>query len=109
MSLTITITGNHLDCFTAAELSLVSTDTEIQIGRVFERPDGWKCELFANAAPRVLPLDELVSHLQMAKEALVPYVNRTGVNPPSGLTPVTLSLWLMTKADGTAMGMKVEW
>jgi hypothetical protein len=76
---------------------------------VFERPDGWRIELFADDAPLDVPLDEFVGHLQKAKEALLPYINRIGTNPPSGLTPAAMSLWLMTKADGTAMGTKVEW
>ena len=116
MSITITITGSHLDCFTAVELSLASTDAAIQIGRVFERPDGWKCELFADDASRVVPLEELVSHLQKAKEALVPYINRTGVNPPSGLTPATLSFvaddesrWHGDGYEGRMVGSMGSW
>jgi hypothetical protein len=84
MSFKITVTGSHLDGFAAAELSWASPNTEVQIGRVFERPDGWKIELFADEAPLDVPLDEFVGHLQKAKEALLPYINRIGANPPSG-------------------------
>jgi hypothetical protein len=67
MSFKITVTGSHLDGFAAAELSWASPNTEVQIGRVFERPDGWKIELFADEAPLDVPLDEFVGHLQKAK------------------------------------------
>lgn len=32
------------------------------------------------------------------------YVNRRSTNPPSNLTNVGLSMWLMLKEDGTSMG-----
>ena len=43
-----------------------------------------------------------------AQQGLAQYVNRRGINPPSGLTPEGLSLWLMEKVDGTAMGSKIN-
>ena len=42
------------------------------------------------------------------QEALKPYVNRRGENPPSGLSVVGLSLWLMEKADCTALGVRIQ-
>jgi hypothetical protein len=40
-----------------------------------------------------------------AKEKLSHYVNRKGENAPADITSGSFSLWLMTKDDGTAMGM----
>jgi hypothetical protein len=44
----ITITGNHVDGFTAAELWCVNEDEEHFIGRVFEQEDGWHYDLLSS-------------------------------------------------------------
>ena len=109
MGFTIVVTGNHVEGFTAAELSWTTASGEHQLGRVFERPSGWVFQLFAEDSPRDMPFDDFVDHLRKAREALLPYVNRVGLDPPEALTSAAMSLWLMTKADGTAMGSRVEW
>src|SRR5690349_2765768 len=109
MGFAITITGSHLDGFTAAELSWTTADGEWLLGRVYERPEGWAVEIFSDEVSREVPLEALVVHLEKAREALLPYVNRVGLNPPDGLTPAGISLWLMTKSNGTAMGSQVKW
>jgi hypothetical protein len=42
--------------------------------------------------------------VEKARERLAAYVNRLGDGSPDGLTAAGLSLWLLEKADGTAMG-----
>lgn len=42
-----------------------------------------------------------------AKVSLSHYINRMGTNPPQNLSVGGLSLWLMQKDDGTALGLKL--
>jgi hypothetical protein len=48
---------------------------------------------------------EFQTAIENAKESLSHYVNRRGENPPENATWGAISLWLMVKDDGTAMGM----
>ena len=102
----ITITGNDADGFVAAELWRV-TEAEVHfIGRVFEREDGWHYELPSSIDVVGMSHDSFIIEIGRAKEALEPYVNRKGTNPPDGLSVAEFSLWLMTKSDGTVLGQK---
>ena len=104
----ITITGSHLDGFTAAELWCITSDKEHFIGRVFEREDGWHYDLMSSVAELGISHDRFIMEVESAKEALRPYVNRKGTNPPTDLSAAEFSLWLMMKEDGTALGQTVE-
>lgn len=46
--------------------------------------------------------------LAAGREALEPYVNGRGENPPRGLRWAGLSFWLMERKDGTAMGHSIR-
>jgi hypothetical protein len=89
------------DPYTSAE---VLYGEEI-VAIVYERPDGWKVDLYQS--PRGLGLDECLKAIGAAKTHLLEYVNRRGENQPDGLSAAGLSLWRMEKADGTALGTKL--
>ena len=93
----ITIAANVDDGFTSAE---ILRDSRV-IARVYELPTGWRIELVESGAE---PMDALLDAIGRARDSLTHYVNRTGANPPHGLSGPGLSLWLMEKDDGTAMG-----
>jgi hypothetical protein len=95
----ITITGNPVDGFTAAELSCITGHERRFVGRVFEREHGWHYEIVSTVSSLGISLERLVSEIDKAKEALRPYVNRMGVNPPPGLTMAEFSLWLLAKVQ----------
>jgi hypothetical protein len=95
----ITVTANSVDGFTAAELTCISGDERHFLGRVFEREDGWHYETVMNENSFGILLEPLASDIDKAKEALRPYVNRMGVNPPPGLTMAEFSLLLLAKKD----------
>jgi hypothetical protein len=78
------------------------------IGRVFEQEDGWHYDLLSSVAEIGISHDRFVMEINTAKEALRPYVNRKGTNPPIGLSAAEFSLWLMMKEDGTALGQNFE-
>jgi hypothetical protein len=88
------------DACTSAE---VLSGEEI-VAIVYERPGGWKLDLFQS--PRGLDLDECLKAIGAAKARLQEYVNRQGQGRPEGLSAAGLSLWLMEKVDGTAMGSR---
>lgn len=73
---------------------------------VYEGPDGWAIEIVGDASR--MPLRTLETAVRTAREGLEAYVNRRGENPPPGLTPAGLSLWLMEKKDGTAMERPIK-
>jgi hypothetical protein len=73
---------------------------------VYELPSGWKVDLYQS--PGGMDFGEFVKALHAAQTRLLEYVNRRGENPPEGLTRAGFSLWLMEKADGTAMGIKLD-
>ncbi|MBX3398012.1 MAG: hypothetical protein KF873_04675 [Gemmataceae bacterium] len=98
----IQVAGVVDDGFTSAEVSY--SDETVAV--VYERADGWRTDLFHS--PRGLPLPELLTALQSAQDRLSRYVNRRGENPPEGLTRAGMSLWLMEKVDGTAMGVRLS-
>jgi len=104
----ITITGSHLDGFTAAELWCITQDDRYSLGRVFEQEDGWHYDLLSSVAELGISHDRFIMEIERAKEALRSYVNRKGANPPTDLSPAEFSLWLMMKEDGTALGQRIE-
>jgi hypothetical protein len=97
--LEIIIAGNVDACRAEAEIADGSGNT---VAIVYEDSNGWHTEV----------IDKQSSHnfsalIENAKETLSHYVNRRGDNVPSELrTCGALSLWLMAKDDGTAMGRK---
>ena len=99
------IVGNPELCRTEAEIyGAVDTDSE-PIAVVHESRAGWQVEPVGSSPALPAALGEI---LRTGQEALGPYVNRRGENRPEGLTIAGLSLWLMEKADGTAMGIRLR-
>ena len=97
----IQVVGVVDDGYTSAEV--YKGDTLVAV--VYELPTGWQADLLQS--PRGLDFGEFVEALHAAQARLLEYVNRRGENPPEGLTRAGLSLWLMEKADGTLMGIKL--
>lgn len=98
--------GNAAAQRTEAEIYWESGPDRELVAVVFEDKDGWHTfiENERKAAAIGSQLDEAIAN---AKLQLASYINRTGANPPDGLTGAGLSLWLMEKSDGTAMGYPV--
>jgi hypothetical protein len=97
----VTIIGNVEQCRTEAEIS----DGEgTRLSVVYETSNGWHTDLLVEQVNRTLDFQTAVEH---AKEKLSHYVNRRGENPPEAATRGAISLWLMLKDDGTALG--VNW
>jgi hypothetical protein len=99
----ITIVGNTADCRTEAEICIPRDSGEL-IALVYEAESGWEVERFEDAPPVASVI--LEAAIESAKQALGQYPNRRGKGAPAGLTGPGLSLWLMEKADGTAMGRR---
>jgi hypothetical protein len=102
----VVVVGNSQTCRTEAEVSrLTATSGADFLAVVYESPDGWQVE---SDDPEVRGSGALRDSVLVAgREALEPYVNRRGDRPPEGLSVAGLSLWLMEKADGTAMGKRI--
>jgi hypothetical protein len=100
----IMILGNTVDRRTEAEV-YIPQDSADPVALVYEAEHGWVVENLANPAHATAP--SLQAAIASAKQSLAQYVNRTGKGAPVGLTGPGLSLWLMEKADGTAMGRRV--
>ena len=98
----VTITGNVEECRTEAEI----IDGEGAVSAVvYEALDGWHTNILAERLDRASA--EFQTAVENAKESLSHYVNRRGENPPEAATRGAISLWLMLKDDGTALG--VNW
>ncbi len=99
----ISFLGNVSNCRTEAEVSLrhPPPGADPLCAVVYESESGPVVELFGVAKDSKSP--SLIAAIEDAKRGLVAYVNRRGTNLPDGLTRAGLSLWLMEKADGTAM------
>ena len=97
-----TIFTNLDECRTECE---ISDDISI-VAIVYEKLDGWN----VNSLRAINPNErkDVDACVAVAKERLSHYVNRLGHNAPENLTLAGLSLWLMEKDDGTAMGLKVR-
>ena len=97
----VTIIGNVEHCRTEAE---ISDGKGTLLSVVYETSNGWHTDLLVEQVNRTLDFQTAVEH---AKEKLSHYVNRRGENPPEAATRGAISLWLMLKDDGTALG--VNW
>lgn len=104
----VSFLGNVSECRTEAEVSLRHAPSDIDplCAVVYENASGPVVEWFGVAnESRSAALADAVED---AKRGLLAYVNRRGSNPPAGLTRAGLSLWLLEKADGTAMGVSLR-
>jgi hypothetical protein len=104
----INFLGNVSDCRTEAEVSFrhPPSDTDPLCAVVYENESGPVVEWFGVANDSKSP--GLIAAIEDAKRGLLAYVNRRGSNVPDGLTRAGLSLWLLEKADGTAMGVTLR-
>ena len=95
----IQVLGNVQTCRTEAEISFPGAAEPWAV--VWEEVSGWQSEIFGPS-----PVSEALAKqaIEAARLRLSQYINRRGENPPAGLSSPGLSLWLMAKADGTAMG-----
>ena len=82
------------DGFTSAEISEGGSSALV---RVFELEGGWHVE--ADRLER-LREPELMDAVLRARDELSHYVNRTGGDPPAGMSRAGFSLWLMQRDDG---------
>ena len=99
----VTIIGNVEQCRTEAEIS----DSEgAALAVVYESSDGWHTDFLVERQNQAA--NDFQAAVENAKESLSHYVNRRGENPPKNATAGAFSLWLMVKADGTAMGMNMK-
>ena len=99
----IIIVGN-VDTFrTEAE---IADELGKRVAMVYEDSTGWHTEVIETGLEQTS--SDFNAIVENAKEKLSHYVNRRGENPPDELTTAgALSLWLMVKDDGTAMGQKL--
>jgi hypothetical protein len=94
-----TILGNVDRCRTECEISEAQTTVAV----VYEGHDGWHVDVVRPLASD--QRDGFNAAVETAKRSLVHYVNRLGDGAPGDATAGGLSLWLMEKDDGTAMGV----
>jgi hypothetical protein len=95
------IVGNPETCRTEAE---IADESGSRFAVVYEDSNGWHTEVLGDWVQQVpSSFDTLI---ERAKEVLSHYVNRRGGNVPNELTAGALSLWLVTKDDGTAIGRR---
>ena len=97
-----TIFTNLDECRTECEIA----DDNSVVAVVYAERDGWRVN-------RLRSISEgegqaFNTTIDEVKERLSHYVNRFGEDVPDGLTRAELSLWLMLKDDGTAMGMLIS-
>jgi hypothetical protein len=96
----LTIVGNVEQRRTEAEIS----DKEgLVVAVVYETSDGWHVEVLREQTDQNATNFRTV--VDSAKERLSHYINRKGENAPTSVTSGSFSLWLMTKDDGTSMGI----
>ena len=94
------ILGNVDTCRTECE---ISDDVGNTVVVVYDSKDGWHVNVLRE--PTTEQVAEFNATVGAAKQSLSKYVNRMGRNPPEGMTAGGLSLWLMQKDDGTALGI----
>jgi hypothetical protein len=104
----ILILGNVEECRTEAEVYIEGRQANREPWAVvYETQAGWGVDFLTEVT--VEPSKEVAeTALAAAQEALSAYVNRRGENPPPGLSAAGLSLWLMEKGDGTALGKRLD-
>lgn len=95
--------GSVTDVRTEAEISWTTDGSEDVVAVVYETHVGWMTQVYNEALAAQAERD-FSDAVEAARETLLSYVNRLGDNQPDGLSPAGLSLWLLEKADGTAMG-----
>ena len=69
---------------------------------VYEAHDGWHVDILKGVGAE--ELNDFDATVAEARQRLSHYVNRLGSNPPEGSTVGGLSLWLMEKDGGIALG-----
>ena len=74
---------------------------------VYDSEEGWCVDYYSDSLNK--EDEKLDAVIEAAKEDLSHYVNRLGHDPPEGISAVGLSLWLMLKDDGSALGKPVDW
>jgi hypothetical protein len=97
------IRGNVDHCRTECE---ISDETAATVAVVYEDPEGWHVNVMKQ--PTDEELETFNAAVEAAKQNLSHYVNRMGSNPPEHTTVGALSLWLMQKDDGTALGINLN-
>lgn len=97
---TTTIITNLDECRTECEIS----DSDLTVAVVYEGRDGWHVNTLRSVKPD--EHEDFDASIAAAKERLSHYVNRFGIGVPQGLTLGGLSLWLMERDDGAALGFK---
>jgi len=96
------IIGNPESCRTEAE---ISDKSGRWLALVYEDANGWHTEVLGDWVKQVPHSFDTI--IEDAKERLSHYVNRRGENVPAAMTVGALSLWLILKDDGTAMGVRL--
>ena len=99
----ITFVGNVNTRRTEAEILWRTQTDEECVALVFETRNGWQLEISNQQRADALGT-QFEAAAANARTRLEEYVNRRGDNIPDGLTAAGLSLWLLEKSDGTAMG-----
>jgi hypothetical protein len=90
-------------CRTECEIADEAATT---VALVYEDPEGWHVKV--TTPPMDAELEIYNATVEAAKQSLSHYVNRMGSNPPEHTTVGALSLWLMQKDDGTALGIDLN-
>lgn len=103
----IQVVGNVNTKRTEAEILWRSHTDEECVALVFETLNGWELEVSNQQRADALRTEFDVA-VSSARKRLEAYVNRRGDNIPDGLTAAGLSLWLLEKSDGTAMGVPLR-
>lgn len=98
-----TILGNVDERRTECE---ISGDAGAAMAVVYETHEGWCVEVLRE--PKDEELASFNASVEAAKQSLSHYVNRRGSNPPKETTMGGLSLWLLEKDDGTALGIDLN-
>lgn len=88
----LTVVGNPDDGFTSIEIS--SSASGDQVARIFELESGWYVEL---VNPEELRDQALIDAIVEAKNELLHFVNRKGVQFPDGISRAAASLLLMER------------
>jgi hypothetical protein len=96
----VTIVGNVEQCRTEAE---ISDGERAIVAVVYEASDGWHTDILEERQNQAS--NDFKTIIDTAKKNLSHYVNRRGEHAPENLSRGAFSLWLMTKDDGTSMGM----
>ncbi len=106
---TVSYFGNSTHCRTEAEVvdSECPADADSTCAVISEVEDGVRVDILPRGEEFRLDADFRAA-LDRARLGLLEYVNRSGRNAPPGLSPIGLSLWLLEKHDGTAMGRKIS-